>query len=132
MASASLGVTGVLDRNGMLPEPFPDFGLNADGSSADTSDMASKTDVGVAEDGTWIAATERNITARSRRQLATRVDAEAEMERLQEKVSLLVMQKDYWQQRSVEHASRLRAAEAEVARLQEALAATASPVLVGK
>jgi len=132
MASASLGVTGVLDRNSVSSEPFPDFGLNVGASTADRSAMASNTDEGVAEDGTWIAATERNITARSRRQLATRVDAEGEMERLQEKVSLLVMQKDYWQQRSAEHASRLRAAEAEVSRLHEALAATTSRVLVGK
>ena len=32
------------------------------------------------------------------------------------------MQKDYWWQRSVEQASALRVAEAEVARLNEALA----------
>ena len=41
---------------------------------------------------------------------------------LRAKVAVLAMQKDYWWQRSVEHASALRAAEAEVARLREALA----------
>jgi hypothetical protein len=46
---------------------------------------------------------------------------EAELDRLRAKVSFLSMQKDYWWQRSAEHAEALRAAEAENLRLREAL-----------
>jgi hypothetical protein len=50
------------------------------------------------------------------------IDADQEVKRLQERVSLLAMQKNYWQQRSAEHLDACRAAEAEVTRLNEALA----------
>lgn len=132
MPPAFLGATGVLDHDSVLPERLSDFELNVDGAPADTPVMTPDTDEGMAEDGSWDTANERAITARSRRQLATRVDAEAEMERLQVKVSLLAVQKDYWQQRSAEHVAELRLAEAEVARLREALAASANRVLVAK
>ncbi|HEX3981063.1 MAG TPA: hypothetical protein VHW93_07560 [Acidimicrobiales bacterium] len=48
-------------------------------------------------------------------------DAESEMARLQAKVAFLAMQKDYWWQRSAEHAEALRAAETENLRLRETL-----------
>ena len=67
-----------------------------------------------------------------RRQLGTRVDAEAEMERLQEKVSLLAVQKDFWQQRAAEYRAELRTAEAEVVRLREAVGAPANLVLIAE
>jgi uncharacterized membrane protein len=47
------------------------------------------------------------------------VDTESEMARLRAKVSFLAMQKDYWWQRSAEHAEALRAAESENLRLRE-------------
>jgi hypothetical protein len=59
--------------------------------------------------------------ARNREWIA-RTDADQEVKRLQEKVSLLAMQKSYWRQRSAEHLNACRAAEAEVTRINEALA----------
>lgn len=49
-------------------------------------------------------------------------DTESEMAQLRAKVSFLAMQKDYWWQRSAEHAEALRAAEGENLRLRETLA----------
>ena len=56
------------------------------------------------------------------REWIARHDTDRELKRLQDKVSLLAMQKNYWQQRSAEHLNACRAAEAEVSRLNEALA----------
>jgi hypothetical protein len=58
----------------------------------------------------------------SNREWIAHIDADQEVKRLQERVSLLAMQKDYWRQRSAEHLNACRAAEAEVTRLNEALA----------
>ena len=49
------------------------------------------------------------------------VDAESETARLRAKVAFLAMQKDYWWQRSAEHAEALRSAETENLRLRETL-----------
>ena len=132
MPPVYLGATGVLDYETVVPEHLSDFALNVDDAPADTPVMKPDTGEGLVEDRPWDADTEHDITARSRRQLTTRVDAETEMERLQEKVSLLAMQKEYWQQRAAEQATELREAEAEVARLHEALTAAANRVLVAK
>jgi hypothetical protein len=56
------------------------------------------------------------------REWIVRTGADQEVKRLQEKVSLLAMQRNYWQHRSAEHLSACRSAEAEVTRLNEALA----------
>ena len=56
-----------------------------------------------------------------RQRAVVRIQTEQELEALRQKVSLLAMQKDYWHERSDEHASALRAAQAEVARLNEVL-----------
>jgi hypothetical protein len=52
------------------------------------------------------------------------MDTQVQVRELEDKVSLLAMQKDYWWQRSTEHRSARRIAEAEVARLKEALSST--------
>jgi hypothetical protein len=51
------------------------------------------------------------------------------VEALRERVALLAMHVDYWRYRSGQHASALRAAEAEVSRLNEALASTDRPLV---
>ncbi|MGD0310930.1 MAG: hypothetical protein ABSC90_00550 [Acidimicrobiales bacterium] len=48
-------------------------------------------------------------------------DPESEIDHLRAKVSFLAMQKDYWWQRSIEHAEALRVAESENARLSQSL-----------
>jgi hypothetical protein len=48
-------------------------------------------------------------------------EPESEIERLRAKVSFLAMQKDYWWQRSIEHAEALHLAESENDRLRQSL-----------
>jgi hypothetical protein len=49
------------------------------------------------------------------------MDTQVQVRKLEDQVSLLAMQKDYWWQCSVEHRSARRMAEAEVRRLSAAL-----------
>lgn len=132
MPPAFLGATGVLDYDTVPSARRTDFRLNVEGAPADTPSMGPDRDESTVGGGSGDVGTDRDITARSRRQLGTRVDAEAEMERLQEKVSLLAVQKDFWQQRAAEYRVELRTAEAEVARLREAVGAPANLVLIAE
>ncbi len=99
--------------------------LNVTRPRADSDDMALKSEVEGAEEvgAGRIADIDRRLIDGTHRQ-AVAEDVE-EMERLQQKVSLLAMQKDYWQQRSLEQAAELQTAQAELARL-EALAPLAA------
>ncbi len=56
------------------------------------------------------------------RECIARTYGDQEVKRLQDKVALLAMQRNYWQQRSAEHLNACRAAEAKVIRLNRALA----------
>ena len=93
----------------------PEFALNVAPSRADIPAMTRNPAQESAESGRSV-----RFIRRGSRRAAARAEAQRELESLREKVSVLAMQKDYWWQRSVEHASALRVAEAEVASLREA------------
>ncbi len=78
----------------------------------------------------WLAGLGGRLTRRGRQRAVVRIQTEQELEALRQKVSLLAMQKDYWHERSDEHASALRAAQAEVAHLNEVLDVLTDHVLV--
>jgi hypothetical protein len=69
-------------------------------------------------------------TPRTGRRFIHRSGARAELRRLQSRLSLLAMQKDYWRQRCVELVDANGAAEAELAHLRRVLAdSMGQPVL---
>lgn len=96
---------------------IPEFVLNVAPTRADTPAMTQNPAQESAESGRSV-----RFIRRGSRRAAARAEAERELERLRAKVSVLAMQKDYWWQLSVEHASALRVAEAELAGLREAQA----------
>jgi uncharacterized protein (DUF934 family) len=109
----------------------PDIRLNVATVEADTAPMTyhEEEQVEVARSG-WFAGLESRLTRRSRQRAAIRIETEQELDALRQKVSLLAMQKDYWHERSDEHASALRDAQAEVAHLNEVLDVLTDHVLV--
>ena len=108
------------------PSGPPVTRLNVAGAPADRADMALNTEVEGAHEVERIAHIDLRLIDGTYRSSAGE-DVE-EMDRLQQKVSLLAMQKDYWQQRSIEQADKLQSAQAELARLGEALTrAVAAP-----
>ena len=108
-----------------------DIRLNVVAAEADTPPMTRRQEEqAVAARPGRLASLGGRLTRRSRARAAIRIDTEQELEALREKVSLLAMQKDYWHERSAEHADALRAAQAEVAHLNEVLDVLTDRVLV--
>jgi hypothetical protein len=102
-----------------------DFRLNVTGRRADTPVMTRNAEELAGVSGkSRFADIRARLTGRSGRRTADVADSGRELEALRERVSLLTMHVDYWRYRSSQHASALRVAEGEVARLNEALAST--------
>jgi hypothetical protein len=107
-----------------------DFRLNGAARRADIPAMAGNAGEGAAAG--WkerLAGLRDGLILRRGRRPAPPSDADQELQALRTRVALLAMHVDYWRYRSGEHAAARRVAEAEVARLTEALAST-DPALV--
>ncbi|MGD0393080.1 MAG: hypothetical protein ABSC41_10605 [Acidimicrobiales bacterium] len=107
-----------------------DLRLNVAGTRADRRVMTrNEEELAEAQRKRRFAGVRARLTRRSSRRTAALADSDREVEALRERVALLAMHVDYWRYRSGQHASALRAAEAEVSRLNEALASTDRPLV---
>lgn len=102
-----------------------DFRLNVAGTRADRPVMTRNAEELAGAGGkSRLAGIRARLARRRGGRTAVPAESDAELEALRERVALLAMHVDYWRYRSSQHAAALRMAEAEVARLTEALGST--------